>query len=175
MTLRLTGRTRKSVLVLHIVSAAAWFGIDLAMGIVLVTAMVTDDPQVAGTALQAADLFAIWPIFTASLLSLGTGVLLGIGGKYGLLRYKWVVVKLGINLAMSTLIYFSLRPGVESAATLGQRLLDGESVDLPVDMLYPVIVAPTLLLIAFLLSTFKPWGRTPRGRRALAVQVGARS
>ncbi|MGH3432813.1 MAG: hypothetical protein ACRDQB_08270 [Thermocrispum sp.] len=162
---RLTGRTRKTFLVLHIITAAAWFGIDLALGILIVTAMLTSDPQTAGMALQVVDLFAIWPMFVASLLCLGTGVVLGLGSKYGLIRYKWVTVKLGINVAMSVLIFFSLRPGVGAAATIGERLMAGDlSAQVPEGLIYPVVVAPTLLLIAYFLSTFKPWGRTPAGR-----------
>jgi|SRR5690606_5464718 hypothetical protein len=165
-TFRLSGRARKSVLLLHIVSAAAWFGVDLALGILIVTALVTSDLATAGMALQAVDMFAVWPMFAASLVCLGTGVVLGLGSKYGLLRYKWVVVKFVINLGMSTLIYFALRPGVGDAATLGERMLAGEQLSAPADLLGPVIVAPTLLLTAFLLSVFKPWGRTRIGRRA---------
>lgn len=163
--LRLSGRTRKTCLMLHIISAAAWFGIDLALGILIVTAMATDDPQTAGMALQAVDLFAIWPMFAASLLSLGTGVLLGMGSKYGLLRYKWVATKLVVNVLMSVLIFIALRPGVGEAATIGARMLAGDpSAQVPEGLIFPVIVAPTLLLIAYFLATFKPWGTTRASR-----------
>src|SRR4051794_8896079 len=67
---RLRGRTRKTFVVVHIVSGAAWFGIDLALGILVVTALVTSDPHTAGMAAQAVELFAIWPMFIASLLCL---------------------------------------------------------------------------------------------------------
>lgn len=161
---RLTGRTRKAVLVLHIVAAAAWFGIDLALGVLLVTAMSTSDPQVAGVAVQAVDMFAIWPMFAASLLSLGTGVVLSLGSKYGLVRYWWVAAKLAINVLMSTLIVFALRPGVDEAATLGERLLAGDpTAQIPDDLIFPVIVAPTLLIVAYVLSVAKPRKRTPIG------------
>ncbi|WP_286900725.1 hypothetical protein [Thermocrispum sp.] len=125
-TIRLSGRTRKTVLLLHIVSAAAWFGIDLALGISLVTAMVTSDLRTAGVALQAVDMFAVWPMFAASLLCLTTGVVLGLSSKYGLIRFTWVTVKLIVNVGMSTLIYVALRPGIGEAATLGDRMLAGE-------------------------------------------------
>ncbi|PXY21208.1 hypothetical protein [Prauserella muralis] len=163
---RLSGRTRKAFLVTHILSAAAWFGIDLALGILAVTALVTDNPQTAGMALQSVEMFAIWPMFTASLLCLATGVVLGLGSKYGLVRYWWVAVKLVINIVMSLLIVLLLRPGVGEAASIGERLLAGDlTADVPTDLLGPVIVAPTLLLTAYLLSVFKPWGRIRRGAK----------
>lgn len=164
---RLSGRTRKALLAVHILSSAAWFGIDLALGILVVTALVTDDPRTAGMAVQAVELFAAWPMFGASLVCLASGVVLGIGGKYGLIRYWWVAVKLAVNVLMSILIVAALRPGIGEAASIGRRLMAGDpTAAVPSDLLYPVIVAPSLLVIAYLLSVFKPWGRVRRGRPA---------
>lgn len=169
---RLSGRARKGFLVTHIIAAAMWFGIDLALGILAITAMVTDDRQTAGLALQAIDLFAIWPMFGASLVTLATGVVLALASKYGLLRYWWVAVKFGINVVMSTLIFFALRPGVDDAATVGERMVAGDAAaQIPDDLIFPVIVAPTLLLVAYLLSVFKPWGRTRRPAKQLAQRA----
>jgi uncharacterized membrane protein len=162
---RLTGRSRKLFLVLHIIAAALWFGVDIALGTLALTAVLADDPRVAGTALQAIPMFAIWPMFGASLVSLVTGVLLGLGSKYGLLKYWWVAVKLAANLLMSTLIVLSLRPGVDDAAEIGRRLGAGDpTAVIPSDLLYPVFVAPSLLLLSFVLSVWKPRARL-RGRR----------
>lgn len=157
---RLKGRTRKQVLILHILSAAAWFGIDLALITLALTSMITDDAQTAATAMKAVDLFAIWPMFTAAIVCLASGIVLGLGSKYGLVKYWWVAVKLVINIAFALLIVFSLRHGVGDMADLGARLAAGdESARTPLNMLGPVIVAPTLLLTAYFLSVFKPWGR----------------
>ncbi|MFI6297506.1 hypothetical protein ACIBEJ_38340 [Nonomuraea sp. NPDC050790] len=161
--MRLGTRTRKVVLVGHIVSVSAWIGIDLALGVLVLTATITADTATAATAFQAAHLIAVWPMLTASLLSLATGVTLALGTKYGLIRYWWVAVKLAINLAMTTLIYLSLRPGLYAAAEHGRRLAAGDPATQPPEQLiYPIFVAPSLLLAAVVLSVFKPWGRTSR-------------
>ncbi|TWP54080.1 hypothetical protein FKR81_00470 [Lentzea tibetensis] len=174
-TRKLSGRTRKTVLLVHILTAAAWFGIDLALGILVVVSLVADDPRTAGTAIQAVDLFAIWPMFGTSVVCLVSGVVLGIGSKYGLVRYRWVAVKLVINVVMSALIFFALRPGIGDAASIGERMVAGDpAAAVPGDLLYPVVVAPTLLVIAYLLSVFKPWGkvrRSPRGATPPAQRV----
>ena len=160
---RLGGRTRKAFVLLHVVCGAAWFGIDLALGICVVTSLVAGDPRTAGTAVQAVELFAIWPMFAASLLCLGSGVVLGLGGKYGLVRLWWVAVKLALNVLMSTLIVVSLRPGIAEAASIGERLMAGDTTEsVPAGLLFPVVVAPSMLLTAYLLSVFKPWGRIRR-------------
>jgi uncharacterized membrane protein len=160
--LRLGARARKWFLVVHIIAAALWFGVDIAFGVLVSTAALTDDPRVAGTALQVLELFAIWPMLAASLLCLASGVVLGLGSRYGLLRYWWVTAKLAINVLMTVLIAFALRPGIYEAGRVGRRIVDAETTaGASADLLAPVVVAPTLLLTAYLLSVFKPGARVP--------------
>ncbi len=162
-TRKLSGRARKAVLLVHVLSAAAWLGIDLALGILVVVALSTKDANTAGIAIQAVDMFAIWPMLGASVVCMVSGVVLGLGSKYGLVRYWWVATKLVLNVGMTVLIAFSLRPGVQEAARIGARMLAGDpAAVVPPGMLYPVVVAPTLLLSAYVLSVFKPWGRIRR-------------
>ena len=99
------------------------------------------------------------------MLSLITGVILGLCSKYGLVRYWWVAIKLALNIILSTLIVTALRGEVEKAADLGSRLAAGVHLDWNFsNMLYPPIVSPTALTVAFLLAVFKPWGRIRRSR-----------
>jgi hypothetical protein len=166
---RLGARTRKGVLVLHIVSAGAWIGIDVVMAVVVFTALLTDDDGLKALCFRALELFAVWPLFTTGLVCLASGVVLGLGTKWGLIRYWWVAVKLALNIVLTALVLVALRPGVVEAAEQGQRFMAGESVSLAVgDLIFPPIVSPTALLIAFVLAVFKPWGRIrklQRGRR----------
>lgn len=160
---RLSGRTRKAVLISHILSAGTWFGMDVVMAVLVFTAIGTSSDETRALTYQALELFAVWPMATAGLLCLATGVLLGLGSKYGLVKYWWVAVKLVINLLLSTLVLVALRPGVREAAEQGRLLDRGADVLMdPGNMLYPPIVSTTLLLVAFVLSVFKPWGRTRR-------------
>jgi len=118
---------------------------------------------VTATCFRVLELFAVWPMLIASLATLATGVVLGLGTKYGLVRWWWVAAKLAVNVLMSLLILFSLRSGLYDIADYGQRLAAGESpAGDPEGLLAPVIVAPTLLLFASVLSVFKPWGRIRR-------------
>jgi hypothetical protein len=159
-TRKLSGRARKAVLLVHVLSAAAWLGIDLALGICVVIAVNTSDVNTAGVAIQAVDIFAIWPMFAASVVCMISGVVLGVGSKYGLVKYWWVAIKLFMNIGMSLLVAFALRPGVAEAAQVGRRMLAGDATAvIPSGIMHPVVVAPTLLLFAYVLSVFKPWGR----------------
>ena len=171
---RLTGRQRKWVLLLHIASAGVWLGLDVVVAVLVFTARGAADPQVTAFCFRALELVAIWPMLLAALSSLVTGLLLGLGTKYGLLRYWWVAVKLALNLLLTTLVIVSLRPGLHEAGDYGRRIADG----LPAEfdsrfLMFPPIVSTSALLFAMVLSVFKPWGRIrrtslPKGARRLS-------
>jgi uncharacterized membrane protein len=164
-TWRLGGRARKTVLVLHILAAGTWFGLDVAMAVLVFTAIFTESAEVRAHTLQSLRLVTVWPMFSAAMLSLITGVILGLGSKYGLVRYWWVAIKLALNIILSTLIVTALRGEVAKAADLGSQLAVGVDLDWNFsNMLFPPIVSPTALTVAFLLAIFKPWGRIRRSR-----------
>src|ERR687889_1413 len=157
---RLGARTRKGVLVVHIVSAGVWIGIDVVMAIVIFTALLTNDHNTRALCYRALELFAVWPLLTTGLVCLASGVVLGLGTKYGLVRYWWVAIKLVLNIVLSALVLVALRPVVTEAAEQGRRFAAGEPASLAVgDLIFPPIVSPTALLIAFVLAVFRPWGR----------------
>jgi hypothetical protein len=162
---RLGARTRKVVLVVHIVSAGVWIGIDVVMGVVIFTALLADDEYTKALCYRALKLFAVWPLLTTGLVCLASGVVLGLGTKWGLVRYWWVAIKLVLNIVLTALVLVALRPGVTEAAEQGQRFMAGEAASLAVgDLIYPPIVSPSALLIAVVLAVFKPWGQIRKGR-----------
>ena len=149
---------RKSVLVVHIVSAGAWIGIDVVMAVFVFTALLADDDTKA-LCYQALELFAVWPLLTTGLVCLASGVVLGLGTKYGLVRYWWVAIKLVLNIVLTALVLVALRPEVSKAAEQGRQFAAGEPASLVVgNLIFPPIVSPTALLIALVLAVFKPWG-----------------
>jgi hypothetical protein len=157
---RLRGRTRKTTLTLHIASAGVWLGIDVVMGVLVFTALLTGSDRTKALCYQALELFAVWPLLVAGLLCLASGVLLGLGSKYGLLRYWWVAVKLVLNIVLSGLVLVALRPTVTDAAERARDLLAGGAPDLGVGaLIFPPVVSTGALVFAMVLSVFKPWGR----------------
>ena len=163
---RLSGNTRKAVLVVHVLASGAWIGIDVVLAVLVFTAMFTGDTATAATSYQALQLFAVWPLLVVGLACLASGVVLGLGGKYGVVRYWWVAVKLVLNVVLTVLGVVALRPGVLDAAEHGRLLALGQAAGSPPDLVFPPIVSPTCLLFAVVLSVFKPWGRIRRGAAA---------
>jgi hypothetical protein len=162
---RLGAKTRKGILVVHIASAGVWIGIDVVMGVLVFTALFGNE-ETRALCYRALELFAVWPLIATGLVSLASGIVLGLGTKWGLVRYWWVAIKLALNIILVALVPVALRPEVIEKAEQGRRFVAGEAASLAVgDLIFPPIVSPTLLLIAVVLAVFKPWGRI-RERRA---------
>jgi hypothetical protein len=162
---RLPANVRKGVLLVHIASAGAWLGIDLVMAVLVGTVLVTDDPRTKALCFEALDLFVVWSLFTAGLVCLLSGIVLGVSSRYGLIRYWWVAIKLVLNIVLTSLVLVALRSGVDEAAERGQQFLAGTPVSLAAgDLIFPPIVSTTALLVAMVLSVFKPWGRIRTNR-----------
>lgn len=166
---RLRPRMRNRVLVVHVLSAGVWIGIDVVMAVLVFTAVLTDVDHTKASAYQALDMFVVPSLLTAGLLSLASGVLLGLGTRYGLVRYWWVAIKLALNILLAVLVLVALGPEVSDAAERGERFIAGEPASLEVgDLIFPPIVSPAALLAAVLLAVFKPWGRIRTKLRAEA-------
>ncbi len=156
---RLGARTRKGVLVVHIVLVGVWIGIDVVMAVFIFTALLAD-ANTKALCYQALELFAAYPLLTTGLVCLASGVVLGLGTKYGLVRYWWVAIKLVLNIVLTALILVALRPEVTEAAEQGRQFAAGAPASLGVgNLIFPPIVSPSALLIAVVLAVFKPWGR----------------
>lgn len=125
--------------------------------------MTTYDPATVAFSLQALELVSIWPLLACGLLCLASGIVLGLGSKWGVVRYWWVTAKLALNLILTGLVVASLQSEVTEQADLARRLAAGEAVTFDLtNLIYPPTVSPTLLLVAITLSVVKPWGRVRR-------------
>jgi hypothetical protein len=151
-------RTRKLWLVLHLLSAGIWIGVD-----VIVAVLVVAGATGSGLAYRALGSFVVWPMLTSALVCLITGLVLGWRTRWGLLRYWWVAVKLALNLILCTLILTALRPMMPQARAHGESLEAGlPSAFDPGSLPFPPIVSLTALSLATVLSVYKPWGRIRR-------------
>lgn len=159
---RLSATARKATLVIHLISGIGWLGIDVVLLVLTFTGFTSDDPATVAACYQAMGLFVVPCLLTAGLTSLASGILLGLGTKYGLLRYWWVALKLGINLVLTALVPVLLQPRVDQAARLAHESAGGLDPDqlgrIATDLLFPPLVSGTALLIAILLAVYKPWG-----------------
>ena len=139
------------MLTLHIVAGVGLLG-DVAVILAInVRAAATDDPQLAAAAYELLTMFPVLFGIPLSLTSLATGLVLGLGSKWGVFRYRWVTAKLLLNLSVILVGAFLIGP--TTAALADGR--DASSGVLIAASAYDVVA----LLLATGLSVFKPGRR----------------
>lgn len=158
---RLGARTRKITLIVHLASVAAWLGMHVVLG-VLVFAAIGSPTASAPAFATAIAAFIGWPVVTVALLTLLSGALLGLGSKYGLLRYWWVLTKLVLTIVLIALIVVVLIPSVADLAAAAAAADKSTEFALGQQLIFPPIVSSSMLLFAISISVIKPWGQTRR-------------
>ena len=96
---RLAPGTRRALLVVHIIAAVALLGASASVVLLGVTGARTDDPELAAAAFRFASTSGLVFGIPLSFTALFSGLALALGGKWGLLRYPWVTIKLGLLIA----------------------------------------------------------------------------
>lgn len=159
----LSRRWRRVVLVGHVVSAGAWIGVDVIVAVLVLTGWFAAGAELRSLAYRAFAQFVLVPMLVSAVTCLVTGVLLGLGTKWGLLRYWWVAVKLVLNVALCTVMIIVLAPGMADVGRYGAELLTGApDRGRVVTLFFPPAVSLISLTFAVVLAVVKPWGRTRR-------------
>src|SRR4051812_40307454 len=153
---RLAPRWRKLLLTVHIGSSVGLLGTDATVLLLAVSGARGRDP---GAVYPAAQLIGSLVLVPVALLSLTTGVLLGLLTPWGLFRHWWVTVKLALTTAGAVLSLVVLTPALRGLAdapggSLGQRL----------ELVRNSGAASVVLLVTLVLSVYKPSGRVTFAR-----------
>jgi len=152
---------RKLLLLVHVAVSVGWLGAALAY-LALVTAALArgDAPLERATflALEPLTWFALVPLALAALV---TGVVQGIGTRWGLLRHYWVVFKLLLT-SVATLVLLLNAQTVDELADLARagRMHGGLG-----GQLLHAAIGTAILAVTLVLALYKPRGVTPWGRR----------
>jgi hypothetical protein len=112
-------RVRKTVVAIHIVASVALLGEVWGLVVLNTAATLTDDPGLAHAAYLLMPALVFAGGIPLSLVSLVTGVLLGLASHWGLLRHVWVAAKLALLVATICLGMFLFDPEGMAAATEG--------------------------------------------------------
>jgi hypothetical protein len=162
---RVTSTQRRLLLSVHVALSVGWLGASMVMLVLAIAARASQPGEHASSAYWAMHLLADVLLIPLSLSVLLVGVAVGSATPWGLLRYRWVLVKL---LATSAAVVLSLLalPAMTDAAyrAATQHALAAErSAGTRLIIAGSVSVALYLSLTA--ISVLKPWGRTARGER----------
>jgi len=147
-------RVRLAVLTAHIVISVGLLGDSAGFLAVAIRAARTPDPAAVIEQVRVLNMFSMVFGIPLSIGAIVTGVILGLGTKWGVFRYPWVTLKL--VLIVSVMLVGGLFIGPAQAQILERG---GDAVDqLIAAAAYDVIA----LAVATGLSVFKPGARFRR-------------
>ncbi|PNV73621.1 hypothetical protein BES34_016955 [Leptospira inadai serovar Lyme] len=117
------------------------------------------------------DLIGRFMIIPLSVLSMLTGLVLAFWTQWGLVRYYWVFVKfvLGIFSSIGLVLHQYVAIG-EVAKKVAATATFSDPGRLGPQLIMDASLAILVLLIATVLSIYKPWGLTPYGLWEQRVQ-----
>ncbi|MDQ4134325.1 MAG: DUF2269 domain-containing protein [Actinomycetota bacterium] len=156
---RLSPPARKLVLCLHVVASVGLLGLSAAM-LALGLAATGGDGEARGALYRAMEVLSGTVLPPAAVVALLSGVVLSLGTRWGLLKHRWIVVKLALTVAVILVGALVFGPAVERAAA-----------GAPPAATLTVFGGANLLMlvVATAVSVYKPWGLTRRGRAASAT------
>lgn len=156
---RLRRRAHKLTLTAHVATSVGWLGGAYATVVLAITAAVTGDRALQHDSYVLMGVFDYAVVLPLAVASLVTGVLLGLGTKWGVVRYLWVRVKLlatiGVVLAAMALRHGEIVEAIDASERGGQAMA-GIGSGMVVSTVMPTLIITALTV----LSTFKPWGRS---------------
>ncbi len=160
---------RKLVLLLHVVSSVGFIGAVAAFIALAVTGTTTADASLAAGSYQAMRVVTWGVVVPLAFASLLIGIVQSLGTPWGLFRYYWVILKLALTVVALAVLMLQTRTidGLSAAAVSGDLASFGGA---KVGMVLHSVGGLVVLVIATVLSVFKPRGLTRFGERAIAAE-----
>jgi hypothetical protein len=157
---------RKFALTLHIVASVGWVGIVAGFLALAVAGLVSPDANLVLASYLAMDFSYRTVVIPLGLASVVTGLVSSFVTDWGLFRHYWVVVKLLLTTPAVVLMLVHIQPVRHAARAAAATVSSGADLS----GLRPQLVAEAsagliVLLVATVLSTYKPRGRTGYGAR----------
>ncbi len=150
------------MLTAHIVASVGLLGEVSGFLAVAVRAAASDDPAFTAAAYDLLAMFSLIFGIPLSFTTLGTGLLLGLGGKWGVFRYPWVTIKLGLIVTVILVGATVLGPSVDA-------MRDGDG-----DVAGRIVAGAAWNVAALLVATGLSVYRPGRARRALSYVIRRR-
>lgn len=170
---QLPPRWRKLLLTAHVAVTVGWFGTVLGALALGISGRAATDPVSHRAPYQILDLFdsaLMRPLAVSVFL---TSIPLSIWTKWGLLRHYWVMTKLTLTTVILVFAVFFQSQWIHAAShRIAQPGFRRVGEPLETLLIFGPVLIGVLLAPQIVLSIYKPWGKTRRGRTANAVRLG---
>ncbi len=141
-------RVRHAVLTAHIVFSVALLGDSAGFLAVAIRTSTLEDPALVHDSLKTLNMFSLVFGIPLSFAALLTGIALGLGTRWGVFRYPWVVIKLALIVVVLLVGSFIISPA-------SAQMLDGDG-DTTGRLIVGAAIDVVALTAATALGVFKP-------------------
>jgi hypothetical protein len=163
----MTPRLRKLALTTHVTFSVGWLGAVLAYLALALAGLNGQEAQLVRAAYLTTELIGRLVIVPCSLAALLTGLVQSLGTEWGLFRHYWISVKFVLTVVGTLVLLGHMRAVSRMAAIAAETTLaPGDFGMMRLQLVVHAGGGLGVLLAATVLSVYKPWGRTPYGRRA---------
>lgn len=154
----MTPGVRKLVLTLHVTAAVGWIGAVVVFIALAAIGLTSQDPQAVRGVYLVMEPVAWWVLVPLAVASLITGVVQSLGTRWGLFRHYWVLFK----FVIATYAVVVLLQYMETFGSLAETASSSDDLGMVrnASPLGHAVVALLLLLVATVLSIYKPRGVT---------------
>jgi hypothetical protein len=148
----------------HIVISVSVIGADITAIMLSITGLTSRVPELIRASYLVMGLLAEKILVPFALAALLTGILLGLGTRWGLTRYYWVLTKLLLTITAISALVLVLRPRVSQAADEVLRIPLAELAtngigQIGIGVTIGIAAALLVLLTVAILAVNKPWGK----------------
>lgn len=152
-------RARRVLVIVHVAASVALLGQLWVNTVLAVVAMRSTDPVMADAAYRFLTVLVPASAIPLSVISMLTGIVLGLGTKWGVLRHRWVSLKVVLLIATVAL-------GISVQGPLVLGLIEAPTRAAQWAHLAVGVGQASMIIAATALSVVKPGGRWRRARTA---------
>lgn len=172
--MKMNSSVRKVILTAHITTSVGWLGAVTSFLLLSIVGLSSQNSQMVWAIYITAEPITWYTLVPLALASLITGIIQSLGTQWGLFQHYWVLFKLLLTI-FATLVLLQY---TQTVTYLAEAALETNNPNL--DGLWSYLLhsggALVVLLVATILSVFKPRGMTPYGwRRRQARKMEART
>lgn len=156
----MTPRLRKAALTAHIVSSVGWLGAIVPYLALAIAGLTGSEAQMARAAFLSMEVIGWYVIVPFSLAALLTGLVQALGTQWGLFRHWWILAKFALTIVAVAVLLRHMQDVSRVAQLVRETPLS--TADFRPELIHAA-GGLLIVLVATMLSVFKPWGMTPYG------------
>lgn len=156
---------RKLTLAVHLTVSIGWMGAVAAYIALDITATTGEEAETLRAAYLAMDRITRSVIVPLALASLGTGLVVSLGTKWGLFRHYWVLISLVLTALATAILLLETRTIAHLAGIAVDPATSAQDLRALPGTLVHSVGGTLVLLVILVLNIYKPRGMTRYGWR----------